>query len=92
MRVEHDYRRGGALAYLAAWDVHRDAIGLGAEPIVFSRCGRRIASLQQRRPCATFITFGPGAGLGGVWTGRGRGRARGGVRADAVVGTDRRVR
>jgi transposase len=23
MRVEHDYRRGGALAYLAAWDVHR---------------------------------------------------------------------
>jgi transposase len=23
MRIEHDYRRGGALAYLAAWDVHR---------------------------------------------------------------------
>ena len=23
MRVEHDYDRGGALAYLAAWDVHR---------------------------------------------------------------------
>ena len=23
MRVEHDYQRGGALAYLAAWDVHR---------------------------------------------------------------------
>jgi transposase len=23
MRVEHDYERGGALAYLAAWDVHR---------------------------------------------------------------------
>jgi transposase len=23
MRVEHDYKRGGALAYLAAWDVHR---------------------------------------------------------------------
>jgi putative alpha-1,2-mannosidase len=22
MRIEHDYRRGGALAYLAAWDVH----------------------------------------------------------------------
>jgi len=22
-RVEHEYRRGGALAYLAAWDVHR---------------------------------------------------------------------
>jgi hypothetical protein len=23
MRVEHEYKRGGALAYLAAWDVHR---------------------------------------------------------------------
>jgi hypothetical protein len=23
MRVEHEYDRGGALAYLAAWDVHR---------------------------------------------------------------------
>jgi len=30
MRVNHDYDRGGALAYLAAWDVHR------AE--VFGRC------------------------------------------------------
>jgi transposase len=26
MRIEHDYRRGGALAYLAAWDVHRGQI------------------------------------------------------------------
>ena len=26
MRVEHDYDRGGALAYLAAWDVHRGRI------------------------------------------------------------------
>jgi transposase len=26
MRVEHDYRRGGALAYLAAWDVHRGLV------------------------------------------------------------------
>ncbi len=26
MRVEHDYRRGGALAYLAAWDVHRGQV------------------------------------------------------------------
>ena len=25
MRVEHEYERGGALAYLAAWDVHRGA-------------------------------------------------------------------
>jgi hypothetical protein len=30
MRVEHEYARGGALAYLAAWDVHRAQ--------VFGRC------------------------------------------------------
>jgi hypothetical protein len=30
MRVEHEYERGGALAYLAAWDVHRAQ--------VFGRC------------------------------------------------------
>jgi hypothetical protein len=26
MRVEHDYQRGGALAYLATWDVHRGQV------------------------------------------------------------------
>ena len=26
MRVEHDYDRGGALAYLAAWDVHQGRV------------------------------------------------------------------
>lgn len=26
MRIEHDYHRNGALAYLAAWDVHRGQI------------------------------------------------------------------
>ena len=26
MRVEHDYDRGGGLAYLAAWDVHRGQV------------------------------------------------------------------
>jgi len=26
MRIEHDYNRGGALAYLAAWDVHRGQV------------------------------------------------------------------
>jgi hypothetical protein len=26
MRVQHDYKRGGALAYLAAWDVHRGQV------------------------------------------------------------------
>lgn len=33
MRVEHEYRRGGALQYLAAWDCHRGK--------VFGRCERR---------------------------------------------------
>ncbi|MDP9341089.1 MAG: IS630 family transposase [Actinomycetota bacterium] len=33
MRVEHEYRRGGALQYLAAWDCHRAK--------VFGRCEER---------------------------------------------------
>src|SRR5262245_3080918 len=32
MRVEHDYRRSGALAYLAAWDVHRGQVIGRCEP------------------------------------------------------------
>jgi transposase len=32
MRIEHDYRRGGALAYLAAWDVHRAQVIGRCEP------------------------------------------------------------
>jgi transposase len=32
MRIEHDYRRGGALAYLAAWDVHRGQVIGRCEP------------------------------------------------------------
>jgi transposase len=32
MRVEHDYRRGGALAYLAAWDVRRGQVTGRCEP------------------------------------------------------------
>ncbi|MGH2676637.1 MAG: IS630 family transposase, partial [Actinomycetota bacterium] len=32
MRVEHEYGRGGALAYLAAWDVHRGKIHGRCEP------------------------------------------------------------
>ena len=33
MRVEHEYERGGAVQYLAAWDVHR--------AVVFGRCEQR---------------------------------------------------
>jgi transposase len=32
MRIEHDYKRGGALAYLAAWDVHRGQVIGRCEP------------------------------------------------------------
>jgi transposase len=32
MRVEHEYERGGALAYLAAWDVHRGRVHGRCEP------------------------------------------------------------
>ena len=32
MRVEHTYARGGALAYLAAWDVHRGRVTGRCEP------------------------------------------------------------
>jgi transposase len=32
MRVEHEYDRGGALAYLAAWDVHRGRVFGRCEP------------------------------------------------------------
>jgi transposase len=48
MRVEHDYQRRGALAYLAAWDVHRgQVIGrcedtTGIEP--FSRLVEQVMS------------------------------------------------
>jgi transposase len=32
MRVEHEYERGGALTYLAAWDVHRGKVFGRCEP------------------------------------------------------------
>ena len=32
MRVEHEYERGGALSYLAAWDVHRGHVFGRCEP------------------------------------------------------------
>ena len=51
MRVEHEYKRGGALAYLAAWDVHRAR--------VFGRCetttgirpfGRLVEQVMSQQP------------------------------------------
>jgi transposase len=50
MRVEHDYRRGGALAYLAAWDVRRGQVmgrcedTTGIEP--FSRLVHQVMTAE----------------------------------------------
>jgi transposase len=54
MRVEHEYERGGALAYLAAWDVHRARL--------FGRCesttgiqpfGRLVEQVMSSQPYAS---------------------------------------
>jgi hypothetical protein len=50
MRVEHEYDRGGALAYLAAWDVHRGKVFGRCEPSTgiapFSRLVRQLMSIE----------------------------------------------
>ena len=54
MRVEHDYKRGGALAYLAAWDVHRGQVTgrceatTGIEPFA-----RLVAQVMTAEPYAS---------------------------------------
>jgi transposase len=42
MRVEHEYERGGALAYLAAWDVHRAKLFGRCEPFTGIEPFRRL--------------------------------------------------
>jgi len=62
MRVEHEYARGGALAYLAAWDVHRAKVfgrcehTTGIEP--FDRLVEQVMTCQPLR-------LGPPGVLGG---------------------------
>jgi transposase len=50
MRVQHDYRRGGALAYLAAWDVHRGQVTGRCEPATgiapFSRLAEQVMTSE----------------------------------------------
>jgi hypothetical protein len=50
MRVEHDYRRGGALAYLAAWDVHRGQVTGRCDPTTgikpFSRLVEQVMTAE----------------------------------------------
>jgi transposase len=54
MRIEHEYDRGGALAYLAAWDVHRARLfgrcesSTGIEPF-----GRLVAQVMTVEPYAS---------------------------------------
>ena len=54
MRVEHEYDRGGALAYLAAWDVHRAKVmgrcekTTGIEPF-----GRLVEQVMTAEPYAS---------------------------------------
>jgi DDE superfamily endonuclease len=50
MRVEHEYERGGALAYLAAWDVHHARLFGRLEPTTgiepFDRLVARVMTTQ----------------------------------------------
>ncbi len=50
MRAGHDYRRGGALAYLAAWDVHRGQVTGRCEPATgiapFSRLVQQVMTTE----------------------------------------------
>jgi hypothetical protein len=54
MRVEHEYDRGGALAYLAAWDVHRAKIMGRCEPTMGIEPFRRlVAPVMTTEPYAS---------------------------------------
>jgi hypothetical protein len=50
MRVEHEYQRGGALAYLAAWDVHRARLFGRCEPTTgigpFGRLAEQVMTVE----------------------------------------------
>jgi len=51
VRVEHEYRRGGALAYLAAWDVHRAKLFGRLEPTTgIAPFGRLVDQVMAREP------------------------------------------
>jgi DDE superfamily endonuclease len=54
MRVEHDYHRGGALAYLAAWDVHRgQVIGRCQDTTGIQPFARLVAQVMTAQPYAS---------------------------------------
>jgi DDE superfamily endonuclease len=54
MRVEHEYERGGALAYLAAWDVHHAWLFGRCEPSTgIEPFGRLVAQVMTTKPYAS---------------------------------------
>lgn len=54
MRVEHEYARGGALAYLAAWDVHQAKVHGRCEPTTgIEPFGRLVAQVMTVEPYAS---------------------------------------
>ena len=51
MLVEHEYKRRGALAYLAAWDVHRGKVSGRLEPKTgIKPFGRLVTQVMQTEP------------------------------------------
>jgi transposase len=54
MRVEHEYERGGALAYLAAWDVHQARLFGRCEPSTgIEPFGRLVEQVMTTKPYAS---------------------------------------
>jgi transposase len=54
MRVEHEYERGGALAYLAAWDVHQARLFGRCEPTTgIAPFGRLVGQVMTTEPSAS---------------------------------------
>lgn len=54
MRIEHEYARGGALQYLAAWDVRRGIIMGRCEPATgIEPFGRLVTQVMEREPYRT---------------------------------------
>jgi hypothetical protein len=54
MRVEHEYERGGALAYLAAWDVHQARLFGRCEPSTgIEPFGRLVEQVMGSEPYAS---------------------------------------
>jgi transposase len=54
MKVEHEYQRGGALAYLAAWDVHQATLFGRCEPSTgIAPFGRLVEEVMTTEPDAS---------------------------------------